>query len=343
MNTPIRQDRARRGMRVHLYVSGGGVTCVEQGGGCAHRGGQDHSSEAEGRGLCFRAAKLVVAKRQYRREVSAMTDSPPAPGQGPSFDTGIAHNARVWNYWLGGKDNYPVDRQVGDHVFGLFPNIVDVVRADRGVLGRAIRYLAGETGLRQFLDIGTGLPTANNTHEVAQRVAPESRIVYVDNDPLVLVHARALLTSTPEGVTDYVDADAHDPEVILQVAARTLDFTQPVAIMLLGILNFILDTDEAQAVVHRLLDGVSSGSYLALTHPTTDLGGEANTEAMRFWNENAKPPITARSGQEIARFLDRVELLEPGLVSCSRWRPDLSVIAGPPAEVAQFGAVGRKP
>ncbi|MFF5208366.1 SAM-dependent methyltransferase [Streptosporangium sp. NPDC000396] len=255
----------------------------------------------------------------------------------------VAHNARVWNHWLGGKDHYPVDRQVGDRVFGMYPNIVHVARADRAFLGRAVRYLAGEAGIRQFLDIGTGLPTVDNTHEVAQRVAPESRIVYVDNDPLVLVHARALLTSTPEGVTDYIDADAHDPDKILRAAAKTLDLTRPVAVMLLGILNFILDTGKAQEIVKRLIDAVPSGSYLVLTHPTLELGGEGNIEAMRFWNENATPPITARTGQEIARFLDGLEVLEPGMVSCSRWRPELVDIDDAPAEVAQFGAVARKP
>ncbi|WP_433256858.1 SAM-dependent methyltransferase [Streptosporangium sp. CA-135522] len=255
----------------------------------------------------------------------------------------VAHNARVWNYWLGGKDHYPADREVGDRVFRMFPDIVHVARADRAFLGRAVRHLAGEMGIRQFLDIGTGLPTVDNTHEVAQRLGPESRIVYVDNDPLVLVHARALLTGSPQGATDYIDADARDTGTILKAAAQTLDFDRPVAIMLLGILNFILDTDEARGIVRRLVDAVPSGSYLVLTHPTLELGGEANAEAMRFWNEHATPPITARSGEEVAGFLDGLELLEPGMVSCSRWRPEPADIGGAPAEVAQFGAVGRKP
>ncbi|MFD7975945.1 SAM-dependent methyltransferase [Streptomyces sp. NPDC059071] len=253
--------------------------------------------------------------------------------------TDIAHNARVWNYWLGGKDNYPVDRAVGDQVTSFHPSIGEVARADRAFLGRAVTYLAAEAGVRQFLDIGTGLPTADNTHEVAQRVAPESRIVYVDNDPIVLTHARALLTSAPEGVTEYVDADAHDPERIIRAAAGTLDFTRPVAVLMLGILNFVIDGATARSIVRTVMDAVPSGSYLALTHPTydADLGGEANVAAMEFWNANATPPITARGRAEFASFFNGLDLLEPGIVSCARWR------APEAAEVAQFGAVGRKP
>jgi O-methyltransferase involved in polyketide biosynthesis len=261
----------------------------------------------------------------------------------PRIDTTVAHNARVWNYWLGGKDNYAVDREMGGQIARMFPDIVDVARADRAFLGRVVRFLVGEAGVRQFLDIGTGLPSAENTHEVAQREAPESRVVYVDSDPLVLVHARALLTSAPPGVTDYVDADVREPGKILEAASRTLDFGQPVALILLGILNFVLDTDEAQAIVHTLLDALPSGSYITVTHPTLELGGEANAEAMRFWNEHATPPIRARSSAEIGRFLDRVELLPPGLVSCSRWRPPVAASGRVPAAAAQFAAVGRKP
>ncbi|MFE0424429.1 SAM-dependent methyltransferase [Streptomyces sp. NPDC058953] len=272
------------------------------------------------------------------------TDDPRGP-QGPTGDsrirTDVAHNARVWNHWLGGKDNYPVDRAVGDHVTGLFPSIGEVARADREFLGRAVTFLAAEAGIRQFLDIGTGLPTADNTHEVAQRVAPDSRIVYVDNDPIVLTHARALLTSSPEGRTEYLDADAHDPAAIVRSLRPTLDPGRPIAVIMLGILNFVLDTDVARAVVRTLMDAVPSGSYLVLTHPTTELGGEANAEAMAFWNENATPPITARPGAEIASFFAGLELLEPGLVSCSRWRPAAGDTE--PRVVAQYGAVARKP
>src|SRR5438105_2215640 len=174
-----------------------------------------------------------------------MTSRPQTPGSAsppsPKIDSTVSHSARIWNYWLGGKDHYPVDKAVGDQILGFVPELVRSARADRYFLARAVRYLSGQ-GIRQFLDIGTGLPTVDNTHEVAQRAAPESRIVYVDNDPLVLAHARALLTSTPEGACDYIDADVHDPESILRQAAGTLDFGKPVAIMMLGIVNFIIDT-----------------------------------------------------------------------------------------------------
>jgi hypothetical protein len=224
----------------------------------------------------------------------------------------------------------------------MFPTIVDVARADRYFLGRAVRYLAGEAGIRQFLDIGTGLPTVDNTHDVAQRVAPETRIVYVDNDPLVLVHARALLTSSVQGATDYIDADVHHPASILDKATRTLDLDRPVAVMMLGILNFVLDTDEALEIVRTLVDAVPSGSYLTITHPTLELGGEVNVEAMAFWNANAAPPIRARTGAEIARFLDGLEVLDPGLVSCVQWRPDFAALGETPTQVPQYGAVARK-
>ncbi|MGW5861732.1 SAM-dependent methyltransferase [Streptomyces sp. NPDC055239] len=257
------------------------------------------------------------------------------------LNTGVAHNARVWNYWIGGKDNYEIDKQVGDQVVTMFPVIRDVARADRQFLGRTVRFLTADCGVRQFLDIGTGLPTVDNTHEIAQRIAPESRIVYVDNDPIVLVHARSLLTGTPQGVTDYIDADIHHPDGVMEGASATLDLDQPVAVMMLGILNFVLDTGEAQDIVRRIMAAVPSGSYLALTHPTTDtdLGGEGNVEAMKFWNENATPPITARSRAEISSFFDGLDLVTPGLVSCAQWRVD----SNSPVELPQFGAVALKP
>lgn len=270
-----------------------------------------------------------------------MSESSIPAGGSPRLNTGVAHNARVWNYWIGGKDNYEVDQRVGEHVAGMFPVIREVARADREFLGRAVRFLTAERGIRQFLDIGTGLPTVDNTHEIAQRLAPEARIVYVDNDPIVLAHARTLLTSTPAGATAYIDADVHDPQAIVERAAATLDLGRPVAVMMLGILNFVLDTDKARDIVHRVMAAVPSGSYLVLTHPTVDadLGGEGNVGAMAFWNENATPPITARPRAEVAAFLDGLDLVEPGLVPCSRWRPG----AEAPAVVPQFGAVAVKP
>jgi S-adenosyl methyltransferase len=275
-------------------------------------------------------------------EVSRLEDQTPDV-RAPRLDTTVAHNARVWDYWLGGKDNFAADREVGDRVREMFPVISDVARANRQFLIRVVRYLARDAGIRQFLDIGTGLPTASNTHEVAQSIAPESRIVYVDNDPLVLAHARALLTSSPDGATDYIDADAHDPDLILGEAARTLDFSRPVAVMMLGILNFVLDDDEAMRIVGRLLAAVPPGSYLALTHPTLELGGEMNGPAMAFWNERARPPIRTRTRTAVAGFVDGLVLLEPGLVSCALWRPELGPTDVAATPVPHYAAVARKP
>ena len=256
------------------------------------------------------------------------------------LNTGVPQTARIWNYWLGGKDNFPADRQVGDQILEAFPAIVENARASRAFLVRAVRYLAGEAGTRQFLDIGTGLPTANNTHQVAQAVAPESRIVYVDNDPIVLAHARALLTSSPEGATAYVDADLRDPDNLLQETARTLDFTRPLAIMLMGILGHIADDDEARSIVQRLVDAVPSGSYLTINDGTDT--SEEVVEAARIWNQSANPTYHLRSPDRIARFFDGLELVEPGVVSPPRWRPEPSP-SGLPAEIDSACGVGRKP
>jgi hypothetical protein len=260
--------------------------------------------------------------------------------QQPEIDTSVPQTARIWNYWLGGKDNFPVDRAVGDQILEAFPAIVENARASRAFLARAVGYLAGEAGIRQFLDIGTGLPTANNTHQVAQSIAPECRIVYVDNDPIVLAHARALLTSTPEGATDYIDADLRDPEGILQEAARTLDLTKPVAIMLMGILGHIEDDDQARSIVRRLLDGVPSGSYLTMNDGSDT--SEEVVEAARIWNQSANPTYHLRSPDRIARFFDGLELVEPGVVSPPRWRPEPGP-SGLPAKIDSFCGVGRKP
>ena len=264
-------------------------------------------------------------------------ESPP-----PGVDTTVAHSPRIWNYWLGGKENYAVDRQVGDEFRTIFPDIVDVARASRGFLIRSVQYLVGEAGTRQLLDIGTGLPTFDNTHQVAQRMAPKSRIVYVDNDPLVLAHARALLVSTPEGTTNYIDADMREPDKILQAAARTLDFTQPIALILSGILGHITDDDEAYAIVHRLLDALPSGSYLSLNDGTNIICDEAFERAMQLWNKAGSAKYCLRSPEQLARFFDGLELVEPGLVSCPLWRPQLSSI-GAHREVDAFGGLGRKP
>jgi hypothetical protein len=258
----------------------------------------------------------------------------------PELNTNVPQTARIWNYWLGGKDNFPVDRQVGDQILEAFPAIVENARASRAFLARAVRYLAGDAGVRQFLDIGTGLPTANNTHQVAQAVAPECRIVYVDNDPIVLVHARALLTSTPEGATAYLDADLRDPDTILQQAAPTLDFNQPIAIMLMGILGHIADDEQAQSIVNRLLAVVSAGSYFTMNDGTDT--SEEVVEAARIWNQSANPTYHLRSPDRIARFFDGLELVEPGVVSPPRWRPEPSA-SGLPAEIDAACGVARKP
>ncbi len=271
-----------------------------------------------------------------------MTDSSStASYETPGIDTSIPHSARLWNYWLGGKDNFAVDRQIADQITAMVPEMITSARADREFLGRAVRHLAGVEGVRQFLDIGTGIPTANNTHEVAQQVAPASRIVYVDNDPMVLAHARALLTSDPEGVTDYVQADLREPDKILDVAARTLDFDEPIAIMLLGILNFVPDDDEASSIIGRLLAAVPPGSFLTVSHPTTEINGEVMTEALRLWNEGPAAKMVLRDRAGVARFFEGLELLDPGVVSCSQWRPDPQR-DGVAVEVAHYGGVGRK-
>jgi hypothetical protein len=274
-----------------------------------------------------------------------VTDSSPLPDQRtepPEIDATVPNSARIWNYWLGGKDNYPVDREAGDEYRAIYPEIVDVARASRQFLTRAVRYLADEAQVRQFLDIGTGLPTVDNTHEVAQRVAPDARVVYVDNDPVVLTHARALLTST-QGVTAYIDADLHHPDKILAAAARTLDFNQPIGLMLLGILGHIDDDDEAQSVVKRLLGALPSGSYLTICEGTNDIS-EAGVEAQRLYNQSGAVPYRLRSAQQVANFFEGLEIVEPGVVSCPLWRPDpAEVSSGLPAEMDQVAGVGRKP
>jgi S-adenosyl methyltransferase len=274
-----------------------------------------------------------------------MVHSSYTPGQRtdlPEIDPTVPNSARIWNYWLGGKDNYPVDREAGDEYRAIYPEIVDVARASREFLARAVRYLASEAQVRQFLDIGTGLPTVDNTHEVAQRVASDTRVVYVDNDPVVLTHARALLTST-RAITAYVDADLHDPDRILAAAAQTLDFTQPIGLMLLGILGHIDDDDEARSIVKRLLGALPSGSYLTICEGTNDLS-EAGVEAQRLYNESGAAPYRLRSAQQLAGFFEGLELVEPGVVSCPRWRPDIGDLSGVlPPEMDQFAGVGRKP
>jgi S-adenosyl methyltransferase len=258
------------------------------------------------------------------------------------LNTDVPHSARVWNYLLGGKDNFAADREAADYAVRLMPELVLSARANRQFLGRAVRFLAGEARIRQFLDVGTGLPTADNTHEVAQAVAPDARVVYVDNDPLVLTHARALLTSSPEGATDYLAADIRDPRAILRAAGTTLDLSRPTAVVLSGILNFVMDDAEARSVVGQFMAAVPAGSYLLISHPTTEVNGEAVEESMRQWNESGAAPIRTRTVEEIRGFFAGLELLDPGVVTCTAWRPDPRH-PGITEVVSEFVAVGRKP
>jgi hypothetical protein len=255
------------------------------------------------------------------------------------IDTTVPHSARIWNYWLGGKDHYPVDRAAGDKYRETYPGIVDTARAVRYFMARTVRYLAAEAGVRQFLDVGTGLPAVDNTHEIAQRVAPESRVVYVDNDPLVLAHARALLSSRPEGACDYVDADMRDPAQILTAAAKTLDFGQPVALLLMGVLGHVSDYAAARAVVDGLLAACPPGSYLALADSV--LVGDAHIAAGENYAETGAVPYQLRSPAEIAGFFHGLDLVEPGVVPVPDWRPDPAPF--PVVPVDTHGGVARKP
>jgi hypothetical protein len=246
------------------------------------------------------------------------SDDQPSIDAGGRIDPLIPHGARIWNYWVGGKDNFEADRQVAEAAIEAYPGIVAIARESRKALARVVRFLVEEAGVRQFLDVGTGLPTENNTHEVAQRLAPDSRVVYVDNDPLVLVHARALLSGTATGATDYVEADVREPANILAKAAATLDFDKPVALILFGVLGAaVADTDEAHRIVQRLLGGLVPGSYLAVND---SVHGDADKAADVIADGGYN--YTVRDFEEIARFFDGTELVEPGLVPNTRWRPD---------------------
>jgi trans-aconitate methyltransferase len=266
-----------------------------------------------------------------------------APGAGSpdlKIDTSVAHPARVYDYWLGGKDNFAADREAAERVLAVTPGLRFRVRANRAFLARAVQYLAGEAGIRQFLDIGTGIPSANNTHEVAQAVAPDSRIVYADNDPIVLAHARALLASGPHGTTQYVHGDVREPAAILRAAADTLDLSQPTALMLLGILHLIQDSEDPYKIVATLMDALAPGSYLAISHPASDIHpGQA--EAQRRYNERVSTPQTLRTRDEVARFFTGLDLVPPGLVYVHTWRPGPGDIA-PVDATSAYGGVARK-
>jgi hypothetical protein len=268
-----------------------------------------------------------------------MTQESGSPYQSRSdkLDTGVPHSARIWNYWMGGKDNFAADRAAGDAYKAHFPGIVPLAKESRRFLMRAVHHLATEAGIRNFLDIGTGLPTMDNTHQVAQRAAPDSRIVYVDNDPLVLAHARALLSNTtPEGVTGYVDADFHEPDRIVADARNILNFTEPIAVMFMGVLGHVTDDDEVRSIVARVMAAVPSGSYLVLWDSTNTSDGF--DEAQQGYDDTGAVPYTLRSPKQIERCFDGLELLDPGVVSISQWRADTAVEA-----VDGYGGVARKP
>jgi hypothetical protein len=257
------------------------------------------------------------------------------------FDTSVARQARIYDYLLGGKDNFAADREAAEQAIAAFPGLVAWARHNRAFLARAVRYLVSEAAIRQFLDIGTGLPTADNTHEVAQRIAPESRVVYVDNDPVVLVHARALLTSSPEGATAYVQADLRDPETILRAAVDTLDLTRPVALMLLAILHVVPDADDPWAIVSRIMAALPPGSYLVISHPASDIRAVEVAEMTRRFNQRLGNVVSAgRNRDEVARFFAGLDLVEPGIVPTPQWRSDSGM---EPGTEPAYAAMGRKP
>jgi hypothetical protein len=248
-------------------------------------------------------------------------DDVPAGTDGrPAFDTSVAHQARIYDYWLGGKDNFAADRMAAEAAIAAYPGVATGARANRQFLARAVRFLAADAGIRQFLDIGTGIPTANNTHEVAQEVAPESRVVYVDYDPVVLLHARTLLASYDAGRVDYLDADLREVDAILEQARHTLDFAQPVAIMLIAILHAIGDDDDPYQIVAKLMDAVPPGSYLVLSHVASDIDPEQIAAATARLNQLSHQQFTLRDHARVLGFFDGLELQEPGVVRVEDWR-----------------------
>ncbi len=257
----------------------------------------------------------------------------------PPFDVHVAHPARVYDYWLGGKDNYPADKEAAEKVIEVNPGIVDGVRSNRAFLKRVVRFFVEEAGVDQILDIGTGLPSADNVHEVAQAAQPRTKVVYVDNDPIVHVHSHALLTGEP-GTVDYIHADMRDPAYIMREAANTLDYARPVALMILMTLQFIGDEEKPYDIVRAMLDELPSGSYLAVSHPAVDDSGIAN-QATAHYNKMVSTSMTRRTKEEITTFFDGLEIVEPGVVTLSDWRPDDP--AAPRTKSPAYCGVGRKP
>jgi hypothetical protein len=261
------------------------------------------------------------------------------PTPSSKIDTSTPHSARIWNYWMGGTDNFAVDREAGDAFAATYPDIITIARESRKFLIRAVHYLAAEAGIRQFLDIGTGLPSMDNTHQVAQRAAPESRVVYVDNDPLVLTYARALLTNTTDqGVTAYIDADLHEPDQIVADARNILNFTKPIAVMFMGVLGHVEDYDEMRSIVARVMAAVPSGSYLVLSDGTEN---KAADKALDDYKDTGAVPYVNRTPEQIGRCFEGLEMVEPGLVPIPLWRPDPAGDEVKPVDT--YGAVARKP
>jgi hypothetical protein len=261
--------------------------------------------------------------------------------ESPRINSKVPHPARVYDYWLGGKDNFEADRRAAADAIEIFPKTVESARACRSYLSRVVRYLAGEAGVRQFLDLGSGLPSVQNVHEVAQSIAPDSRVVYVDNDPVVLLHAQALLSSSPEGATGYIQADLRHPELVLPKAAQTLDFGEPVAVMLLAVLHFVSDSYDPAGLIAALMDAVPSGSYLAIGHHTADIYPELAEFATHLSELNPEFAATLRDREQVTRLFDGLDLVEPGVVQISKWRPDSELTARTSA--ALWGGVARKP
>jgi S-adenosyl methyltransferase len=295
-------------------------------------------------------------QREQADERHTVTDrslTPAGTDRDPlAIDSSVAHTSRIYDYLLGGTDNFAIDREVAEHAFTAYPGGVEGARTDaranRAFLGRAVRYLAGEAGIRQFLDVGTGIPNANNTHAVAQGIAPESRVVYVDNDPIVLAHAHALLRGSPDGATDYLDGDLRKPAVILEQAADTLDLTKPVAVIVVGVLHVIPDAGKPYASVAALVDAVPSGSYLALSHLTNDIdtGGADMAVVTTRLDESMRTtnPPALRTRAQVTRFFDGLEIIEPGVVPAAEWRSDGETPAQPGGRITPlYGAIGRKP
>jgi hypothetical protein len=259
----------------------------------------------------------------------------------PGINTSVPHPARVYDYYLGGKDNFEADRVAAEAGTKAFPKTAESARAARAFLRRVVRFLTAEAGIRQFLDIGTGLPSGENVHQVAQSLVPGAKIVYADNDPIVLLHAQALLTGNPEGVVAYLDADLRDPEKILDDAAKTLDFSQPIGLLLLGILHNVGDKDDPYGIVRRLVQAIPVGSYLAICHLTADIYPELADWAKALNERQLDAPLVLRDHAQVTSFFEGLDLVEPGVVQLSKWRPQTELESL--AAAALWGGVARKP